>query len=92
MLPGPEQVLQCPNCAAAVLQPTTSSGNTLDAVYYTDGYMDAPMMPQPAALEGEFPEDVALVAERIRERVAARSRCVAEVFAGEDRVTAVPQA
>jgi len=33
-----------------MLQPTISSGNTLGAVYYTDGYMDAPMQPQPAAL------------------------------------------
>jgi hypothetical protein len=33
-----------------MLQPTFSSGNTLDAVYYTDGYMDAPMFPQPASL------------------------------------------
>jgi hypothetical protein len=33
-----------------MLQPTIRSGNTLDAVYYTDGYVDAPMLPQPAAL------------------------------------------
>lgn len=50
MLPGPEQVLQCPACGTVMLQPTISSGNTLDAVYYTDGYMDAPMLPQPAVL------------------------------------------
>jgi hypothetical protein len=50
MLPGPDQVLQCPSCAAAVLQPTISSGNTIGAIYYTDGYMDAPMFPQPAVL------------------------------------------
>jgi hypothetical protein len=50
MIPGPDQVLQCPACDAAMLQPTIRSGNTLDAVHYTDGYMDAPMLPQPAAL------------------------------------------
>lgn len=50
MLPGPDQVLQCPSCAAAVLQPTISSGNTIGAIYYTDGYMDAPMFPQPSVL------------------------------------------
>jgi hypothetical protein len=50
MIPGPDQVLQCPTCESAMLQPTFSSGNTLDAVYYTDGYMDAPMLPQPASL------------------------------------------
>ena len=50
MIPGPDQVLQCPSCEAVMLQPTIRSGNTLDAVYYTDGYMDAPMLPQPAAL------------------------------------------
>ena len=50
MIPGPDQVLQCPSCEAVMLQPTIRSGNTLDAVYYTDGYVDAPMLPQPAAL------------------------------------------
>lgn len=50
MIPGPDQVLQCPACESPMLQPTISSGNTLDAVYYTDGYMDAPMLPRPAAL------------------------------------------
>ena len=50
MLPGPDQVLQCPSCAAVVLQPTISSGNTIGAIYYTDGYMDAPMFPQPSVL------------------------------------------
>lgn len=47
MLPGPDQILECPSSGAPVAQPTISSGNTFGATYYTDGWMDAPMPPQP---------------------------------------------
>lgn len=50
MLPGPDQVLECPSCGRASRQPTVSFGSTLDAIYYTDGYMDAPTLPQPTVL------------------------------------------
>ena len=83
MIPGPDQVLQCPACGAALLQPTIRSGNTLDAVHYTDGYMDAPMLPQPvSALEQANLRKLA--AQRIRQLVADRHRWVSGVFAGEE--------
>lgn len=50
MMPGPDEILECPACRAPVAQPTLLSGNTFGATYYTDGYMHAPMLPQLAML------------------------------------------
>jgi len=50
MLPGPTVVLKCLNCATLVRELTTASGNTFGAIFYTDGYRDAPMLPTPMYL------------------------------------------
>lgn len=50
MLPGPLVLIACPKCAAPSQLPTLASGNTFGAEFWTDGYMDAPMLPSsPAA-------------------------------------------
>lgn len=50
MIPGPVVVIACPRCHAPALLPTLESGNTFGAEFWTDGYMDAPMLPStPAA-------------------------------------------
>lgn len=50
MLPGPTLVKQCPSCQGLYKQRTISSGNTCRAKYYTDGKMDAPMLPRTPGL------------------------------------------
>ncbi len=46
MILGPEKVLSCPHCAAPARLFTLRSGNTSGAVFWTDGKMSAPMLPQ----------------------------------------------
>lgn len=43
--PGPTVIRECPKCKALVEQPTTASGNTFGARFWTDGKMQAPMLP-----------------------------------------------
>jgi hypothetical protein len=45
MLPGLTLLRACPDCGAAVLQYTLRSGNTFGARFWTDGWMEAPMLP-----------------------------------------------
>ncbi len=45
MMPGPTLVIECPNCRKTVLQETLSSGNTFSARTWSDGYQEAPMLP-----------------------------------------------
>ncbi len=46
MLPGLTLIIACPICKAEHLLPTLASGNTLGARYWTDGYCEAPMLPE----------------------------------------------
>jgi hypothetical protein len=50
LTPGPTLIQQCPSCTNAVRQFTIGSGNTFGARFWTDGYMDAPMLPLLPAL------------------------------------------
>ncbi len=45
MLPGPIFIKKCSACAGLIMQDTIASGNTFDAISWTDGKMDAPMLP-----------------------------------------------
>lgn len=45
MLPGITYVRGCPGCGGAILQHTLASGNTFGARFWTDGWMEAPMLP-----------------------------------------------
>jgi len=45
MLPGPTILRRCESCGQPFGQPTIRSGNTFGATYWTDGRMDAPMLP-----------------------------------------------
>jgi hypothetical protein len=45
MLPGPDVVIACPKCSAPALLPMIESGNTFGAMFWTDGFMEAPMLP-----------------------------------------------
>lgn len=43
--PGPDIISECPKCKIKLKQETTMSGNTSGAHYWTDGKMEAPMLP-----------------------------------------------
>ena len=45
MLPGPTQIKKCSECSNLIEQPTIVSGNSFGARFWTDGKMDAPMLP-----------------------------------------------
>jgi len=46
MLPGPTLIITCPRCNAPHRTGTLQSGNTIGAVYWSDGKMVAPMLPE----------------------------------------------
>lgn len=50
MLPGPTIIRRCAACAQPFKQETLFSGNTFGATFWTDGLMDAPMLPESHAL------------------------------------------
>jgi hypothetical protein len=45
MMPGPTLIIACPACGASHQRATLASGNTLGARLWTDGKMEAPMLP-----------------------------------------------
>jgi hypothetical protein len=47
MIPDADLVIACPYCSAAARVFQLFSGNTLGAITWTDGWMDAPMQPKP---------------------------------------------
>ena len=47
MIPGPDQVIACPNCKGLAQYMTLVSGNTFGARTWTDGKQIAPMLPRP---------------------------------------------
>ena len=50
MMPSATIYRDCPSCDGLLIQRTLLSGNTIGARYWTDGKMDAPMLPQYPAL------------------------------------------
>lgn len=46
MKPGPDIVVACPRCGRRAKVPSLRSGNTFDARFWTDGKVDAPMLPR----------------------------------------------
>lgn len=46
MLPGPDEIIECPYCRAQYLLRTWASGNNSGAVAWSDGYLAAPMLPE----------------------------------------------
>jgi hypothetical protein len=44
-IPGPDVIRQCPKCPSPLRERTMVSGNTFGARFWTDGKMDAPMLP-----------------------------------------------
>jgi len=46
MLPGPDQIIACPQCGHLARRPTLSSGNTFHSVQWSDGRLEAPMLPE----------------------------------------------
>jgi len=46
MIPGPPDVLTCPACGAKHYRKNLISGNTIGATYFSDGVMNAPMLPK----------------------------------------------
>ena len=45
MIPGPINIYKCPNCNVSFAHSGVTSGNTIGAVHYSDGKIDAPMLP-----------------------------------------------
>ena len=45
LTPGPTFILQCPHCEEALRSYSIGSGNTRGAKFWTDGKMEAPMLP-----------------------------------------------
>lgn len=45
MLPGPDLLYECPDCGNRIMSRSIASGNTIGARFYSDGRMDAPMLP-----------------------------------------------
>ena len=45
MLPGPTLIRRCSDCGKLIAQDTIASGNTFGAHFWTDGKVDAPMLP-----------------------------------------------
>lgn len=50
MTPGPDSILACPSCGALVRARSLASGNTFGATLWSDGFFDAPMLPEQPAL------------------------------------------
>lgn len=50
LTPGPLVLLECPGCKQGLREFSIRSGNTIGAKWWTDGKMDAPMMPLRHAL------------------------------------------
>jgi len=46
MKPGPDLVVACPRCGRRAKVPALRSGNTFGARFWTDGKVDAPMLPR----------------------------------------------
>lgn len=51
MTPGPSIIIQCPHCSELLSRSSLGSGNTFGAIHWSDGKIDAPMLP-------DFPEIV----------------------------------
>lgn len=45
MIPGPNYIYQCPSCNHFLFKESVASGNTFDAILYSDGKQVAPMLP-----------------------------------------------
>ena len=45
MLPGPTIIKKCSECTGLIKKHIIASGNTFGAIFWTDGKMDAPMLP-----------------------------------------------
>ena len=52
MLPGPKLIKECPSCQGHIIETTMASGNTFGALFWPDGKIDAPMMPNYPAYVG----------------------------------------
>ena len=50
MMPGESNYRRCPSCDGLLIERTLISGNTIGARFWTDGKMEAPMLPQYPAL------------------------------------------
>jgi tetratricopeptide (TPR) repeat protein len=46
MLPGPDFIYKCPTCGQRIYRGSLSSGNTFNADFFSDGKMNAPMLPE----------------------------------------------
>jgi len=45
MTPGPSIIIECPHCSELLSRTSIGSGNTFGATHWSDGKLDAPMLP-----------------------------------------------
>lgn len=50
MIPGPDIIIECPRCMSPSKVFSLTSGNTIGATLWSDGFQDAPMLPRPPAI------------------------------------------
>jgi hypothetical protein len=69
--PGPDHFFSCPHCKAVLRRWTIGSGNTFGSTLWSDGYLDAPMLPRavqatrcPSCAMAFFVEDAENLGER----------------------------
>lgn len=62
--PGPDHFFSCPHCKTVLRRWTIGSGNTFGSTLWSDGYLDAPMLPRavqatrcPSCAKAFFVED-----------------------------------
>lgn len=46
MIPAPPEIVCCPKCGQGLLRHSLLSGNTFGATFYSNGRMEAPMLPE----------------------------------------------
>jgi len=68
--PGPDHFFFCPQCKTVLRRATYLSGNTFGSTLWSDGYLDAPMMPDtvevtrcPSCSKAFFVEDAESIGE-----------------------------
>lgn len=51
MIPGPPMLIDCPRCGEEKRLMSLLSGNTFGAIQWSDGYLDAPMLPRQSPVQ-----------------------------------------
>jgi hypothetical protein len=96
MLPGPDEIIRCPVCLGLLRHSTLASGNTFGAELWSDGRLDAPMLPDsppvvlcPCCAAPFWERSAVRVGEIPHERVVTHTHALTLLRAGEHPVRAM---